>query len=498
MRRKTPKAVRLMLVELMPENPERQRRTQAYPYLLAAAKLHGSEASWHALGVRYEPTLRYELPEPDLALLLAEIARREPGVVVINEALSDVQRAAVEAAAPGGARLVYCPLDESFMEGFREFALDLGFSGRKGVLDDPGLIESLEPDFRREVLNAAPWAAAPLIRVVSGSRCSYRTLAADNPFYRGLKPLAATMSCSFCGVPARPDVVADAAGFAAKQAAAACRERARPGVETRCEMIGARLWPRLEEFVAELVRRGVRNAELSFMPRIDEILAARGSIERCLPLLAGNGLALRLYGAGVENFSPDENRRLNKGITAAQVHEAAAFIDETRARRPGQFRFRTGDLGMILFTPWTTLDDVRVNLDHIERCPLILGRAVIGSRLQLFEGRDITRLAERDGLIVEKRGGFYNSGCIVSADQNEIPWRFAHPQAAALCEFGRELWLHYFGPPREGERARTIAALAARDSAPALAAFRRGLEALEADPRLATLPALLEKLASGH
>ena len=55
------------------------------------------------------------------------------------------------------------------------------------------------------------------------------------------------------------------------------------------------------------------------MPRIDEILDAREAIRRCLPLLAKNGLALRFYGTGVENFSADENMRMNKGITAAQV-----------------------------------------------------------------------------------------------------------------------------------------------------------------------------------
>lgn len=234
------------------------------------------------------------------------------------------------------------------------------------------------------------------------------------------------------------------------------------------------------------------------MPRLDEILAAREAISRCLPLLAENSLALRLYGAGVENFSPDENRRLNKGITAAQVHEAAAFIAETSARRPGQFRFQAGNLGMILFTPWTTLEDVRVNVENIERCPLILARAAIGTRLQLFQGRDVTRLAEKDGLIVKKPGAeFFNSGCITNADQSEIPWRFAHPQAAVLCELGRELSLHYFGEQRDTPRARTIAALAARESSSPspLAPFRRGLEALRADPRIETLPELLELMS---
>lgn len=485
-----------MLVELMPENPERQRRTQSYPHLLAAAKLLGWRASWHALGVRWEPTLLYELPRADLELLLAEVSRRAPAVVVVNERLAEAQRAAVEAASPG-ARLVYCRLDENFLEEFAGFVRELGASARSRLLDDPALIESLVPDYSRAVLNAAPWAADPLIRVIAGPRCSYRARAASNPFYRGLKTAAATMSCSFCGTPAKGGSVRDPAAFAARQAAAACRERSRPEVETRIELIGARLWPRLEEFLREAVKAGVRGAELSFMPRIDEILAARGAIERCLPLLAANGLALRLYGAGVENFSPDENLRLNKGITAAQVHEAAAFIAETRARRPGQFRFRDGDLSMILFTPWTTLDDVRVNLENIERCPLILGRAAIGSRLQLFEGRDATRLAGKDGLLLKRPAAeFFNSGCITGADQSELPWRFAHPQAAALCGLGRGLFLHYFGSPPDDARARAIAALADAESSRPLAPFRRGLDALAADPRIETLDGLLEALAA--
>lgn len=491
-----------MLVELMPESPERQFRTQAYPHLQAAARLLGWEVSWHALGVRYDPTLRYRLPPADLELLLAEIGRRKPSVVVINESLVDAQQAAVRAAAPdGGLRLVYCSMAENFIPQLPGFVRGLGSSPRENLLDDPDLIEGLEPDFRREVLNPAPWAADPLIRVVVGARCAYRTRVRDNPFYRGLEPAAATMSCAFCGTPAQGDPVRDGAAFAARQVAAACRQRARPGVEMRFELIGARLWGRLEGFLAELVRGGVKGAELSFMPRVDEILDAREAIRRSLPLLAGNGLALRLYGTGVENFSPDENMRLNKGITAAQVHEAAAFIAETSARWPANFRFPVGTLGMILFTPWTTLEDVRVNVENIERCPLILARAVIGSRLQLFSGREVTRLAEKDGLIVKKTDAdFYNSGCIISADQSEIPWRFAHPQVAALCELGRELYLHYFSGPRAEPRAREIADLVAREAALSplpLAPFRRALEALARDPGIATLPQLLESLRRG-
>jgi hypothetical protein len=492
-----------MLVELMPETPERQHRTQAYPHLLGAAKLLGWEATWQALGVRYDPTLRYGLPPADLKLLLAEIKRRAPSVVVINEQLIVAQQAAVKAAAPnGGARLVYCSLGENFVPRFPDFVRGLGAGIRDARLDDPGLIEGLEPDFNRAVLNAAPWAPDPLIRVVVGARCSYRTRVDENPFYRGLKLSSKTMGCTFCATPPDGDCLRDVAAFAAGQVAAACRQRARPGAEIRIELIGARLWRKLEEFLTELPRSGARGAELSFMPRIDEILDAREAIRRCLPLLAKNALALRFYGTGVENFSPDENLRMNKGITAAQVHEATAFIMETSARWPGHFRFPVGSLGMILFTPWTTLQDIRVNIENIERCPLILARAATGARLQLFQGREITVLAEKDGLIVKKSDAdFYNPGCIVSADQNEIPWRFAHPQVAALCELGRELYLHDFGPARSGPKALSIAALVARETALSprpLAPFLRGLEALARDPKISTLPELLDVLHGEH
>lgn len=475
----------------MPETPERQFRANAYPYLAGLAKPLGWRVPWRALGVRYAPTLRYRLEPADLKLLLAEVKRLKPDVVVINERLAPKQLAALK------ARVLYCPLGEDFPAHFAAFARSVDPAAPAALLDDPDLLEKIEPDFPRSVLNSAPWAASPLMRVVAGARCSYQTRAADNPFYRGLELPAAAMPCSFCGAPARDEGVRDPVAFAARHIEAAGRRRGAADAELRFELIGARLWRRLEEFVAELARRGVRGAELSFMPRIDEILEAREVIRRCLPALAERGLALRLYGAGVENFSPDENARLNKGITAAQVHEAAAFIAETRTRWPGAFRFPDGKLSMILFTPWTTTADLRVNIDHIERCPLICARAVLGSRLQLFPGRPVTRLAEHDGLLVKKRkDGFYNSGCIVSADQSEIPWRFARPEIGLLHELGRGLVQHYYGERRaDGPQARALAAAAAAAEARSpkpLAAFRHAVETLERRPRTRSLPQLLK------
>jgi hypothetical protein len=130
---------------------------------------------------------------------------------------------------------------------------------------------------------------------------------------------------------------------------------------------------------------------------------------------------------------------------------------------------------MILFTPWTSLADLRLNLSHIERCPLIHPATALRSRLQLFPDRPVTVLARRDGLVAPRRGGrFYNSGCIVSADQNEIPWRFRHPEVGVL-------WALALALNKD----------VGRDPLPV---FRRALDLMSRRPAPRTLPALQDLL----
>jgi hypothetical protein len=493
----------LLLVELMPDEPERQFRTTSYPFLLAlAGRLHW-RASWCALGVRYDPALRYALEARDLGLLRAEVSRRRPRVVVFNERLRQDQWAALQAASRG-ARMVYCPIDEG-LHVLGEFAAREIFASSAARPLAAVSLEDLAPSFARRVLNRAPWAARPLIRVVAGTRCSYRSRVAENRAYRRLGLPMPAMGCAFCQAGAIPveSYVKDEVAFAARAVAAAVGARARAGVETRFEFIGSALWRRCDELIAALVRLGVRGAELGFMPRIDELLEKKAALARLLPQMAGPGLALRLYGMGVENFSPAENLRLNKGITAEQVRQAADFIVRATARWPDQFRYPYKHLSMILFTPWTTLRDLRLNVAGIGRCPLIHHAAALRGRLQLFPGRPITRLAEKDGLLTRKSGErFYNSGCITRADKSEIPWRFAHPEVGVLWQLARRLSIDrpgrsVDGLPAEEPEARAVAALLT--SPPGLPPdplplFRRALAVVARRPRITSLAELLVAL----
>jgi hypothetical protein len=488
-------AGRLLLIELMPHEPERQFRVVAYPWLMGLARALGWRAEWVALGVRYDPTLRYRLAPGDLSRLSARLRRLRPGTALINERLVPEQRTALAALVPG-RRLVYWPVDGTFEDlvpAIRE-ALP---QARGALLDDPRLLERLRPDFRRRVLNKAPWAHAPLIRVVLGSTCEYRTPAAAHPLYRGLRLRHRALGCSFCtSFPLRKPAQ-DVVVFASRLVAAACRQLPDRG-ERRFELRCQGLWRRLEEFLRELIRLKARRAELIFSPRIDELLATRAGLRRCLPLLAESGLAVRIYGMGVENFSPAENLRLNKGVTARQVHEAAAFIAETKAAWPGQFRCERGRLSMILFTPWTTVQDLRLNAAHIARCPLIDG-GVLNQRLQLFRGRPIASLARRDGLVVRRGGAFYNSGCIIQADQHEIPWRFKHPDVALLWRFAQKLVAASRGRPPRDKTDEQAAALLEHHPADSpgdpLPAFRRAVLLMLRRPRPRSLARLVGLLS---
>jgi len=498
----TTAARRVMLVELIPDQPERVNRSQAYPSLMGLGRRMGWKTWWRTLGVRYDPTVRYTLEPGDLDALLADVRRHKPEVLVINERLRDGQQAAL-AAAGAPARIVYCTLERA--EDFAAFASFVRRNiqnTRSSVLDDPRLLDTIAPVFRRKSLNRAPWLAQPFIRVVAGVYCAYRTRAADNPHYRGLKLPSPFMSCSFCasGPAAKPrkPPLENPLAFVVRQVEAACRRRGAAGGAIRFELSGSETWHRLETLVGTLARRGVRAAEFHFMPRVDELLAARKAVVRSMPLLVDGGMALRLYGMSVENFSPAENLRFNKGITAEQVHEAVAFMNAVHRRWPAQFHPPPGGLSMILFTPWTTLEDLRINVENIERCPMIDRSFALSRRLQLFPGRPITALAKRDGLIAAKRDDhFYNAGCMTAADQDDFPWRFRRPEVAVLWRLARRLSCDRERLPDDDPEKRALASFlagASHNPADPLPVFRRALETVERDPRIDSVFSLLDRM----
>jgi hypothetical protein len=171
--------------------------------------------------------------------------------------------------------------------------------------------------------------------------------------------------------------------------------------------------------------------------RADWWLQNSKRFERALAAARRSSIRIAPFLVGVENFSQRELDRFNKGIEAEInvrfLHQLRAWAnDYAPAVDLGQ-----GAFGFILFTPWTTLDDLRANYACIEETKLheLRGRLLL-SRARLYRDTALYYLAERDGLLIDE---YASRGDDASARYGYLPahpWRFADPLVARVAEVG--------------------------------------------------------------
>jgi hypothetical protein len=176
-----------------------------------------------------------------------------------------------------------------------------------------------------------------------------------------------------------------------------------------------------------------------FNPRIDDVLRVRRLVESTLPALARAGHEVRFLSMGIENFSEIENRRFNKDITVAQVDDFLALARRWEELYPGVFRpFKAGhekvELGFILFTPWTTLRDLRINLTLARERHFAETGYWLYSVLHIRNVEPLYHLALKEGDVLVK--GWPDRGQAYGLVKNEgeagpmIHWRFKDPRVS--------------------------------------------------------------------
>ena len=144
---------------------------------------------------------------------------------------------------------------------------------------------------------------------------------------------------------------------------------------------------------------GIRGCELWLSSRVDEFLRFQDVLEAALPIFERSGNQVHLWNIGLENLSPVENERFNKGVDPATVFVCANKIKSLQERFPKAFRFF--GFGFILFTPWTTLEDLRINIEGFRRLAVGATTFFLGTAMELLPGLAITQLALLDGLVTE-------------------------------------------------------------------------------------------------
>lgn len=432
------KPVSVVLLNLLNPDPYRVFRDEYFPFLLGYLRHLGVPATRLFVGGRPGAQeggvsgLVYDVLPEDLDAVSTWLGARQPTHVLLNERLTQRAYESLKCALPGTSfRLVEAMGPEDLRPCVTQW---LQLPWPEG--QSPHVEAWLTPDYSGEALGAAAHQSRPHVHLFAGPECAYRRSISKNPYYRDVD-LSATESpvgCAFCGTGDKlasywlpPDPLALAAPQLQRAYATCNRDVCDWTFRVRGSAM-AGLLPGLVRLLKEL---DAPPSRFLLSLRIDEFLAARSSFEEALPLLRAGGHRIELWNMGLENLSPVENERLNKGIELGVVRQAVPLLKQYGEKFPGTFRF--SEFGFILFTPWTTLADLKANLDAIEELQLTSLDHFLSSTLLLLPGRAVTELARKDGLLAEESDiQGLNRACLVWWNSTLIPWKFKHPEVAAI------------------------------------------------------------------
>lgn len=454
-----PPAPRLLLVEFFRGALRRNEKSMLFPFFQGLARAHGCEPLWLCFGGdigHVDPgstrqALCALLPPKDLQALAGYLRRFRPTHVLTSDPLCPEARRLLTARTPPPKHLVTPQIGR--MPGGPGASVRHGditrcgwfldwIGARNTGLAERRIVEHAVPDYSAVLANPSARAASPLITVVGGTLCANRRMLKDNPHFAGLDLSGRSdRGCSFCRVTMMPSYTSPRADILAlietqfrrilKTAGTAGRDKG------RYEFFDIHAFWKFDEVFEIVLRLRVPPAIFLFNPRIDDVLRVRRRIERIMPALARAGHEIRILSMGVENFSERENARFNKGISLAQVDEFLALTDKWSHAYGNVFKpFKGGneivEIGMIMFSPWTTLADIRVNLACAVARRFPEQGYWLYSILLIEPLSAIARLARKDGVLADRfadRGQVYG----LLKNEGEIPltaWRFKDARIA--------------------------------------------------------------------
>jgi len=188
----------------------------------------------------------------------------------------------------------------------------------------------------------------------------------------------------------------------------------------------------LDVLVDLLVELGPPMVELMVRARVDYLESCSDQLIRALETLGDRGTIVP-YLIGLENFSDRELRRYNKGQTAEEVENGIARLDALGEAYPN-FHVSPSQ-GFILFGPWTTLEDLELNVAAFRRVGFQRFRGrVTRSKLRLNPDAALIARARADGLVQDSHDRPDEDNAADTGYQAEIPYRFAEPATARVWE----------------------------------------------------------------
>lgn len=197
-------------------------------------------------------------------------------------------------------------------------------------------------------------------------------------------------------------------------------------------------------YVPELLRgaieRGLRPFGVLVPGRGDAILRYGDAMQQAAEIAAGTGFWFTIYLVGFESFSQPQLDLYNKGVTVAQYAEALRQMRALHREFPDAFGlYAAGASSFILWNPWTTLDDLRANVDFCrDNAVWRLARGLTTTRLRLYPNLPLFHKARADGLL-DKDTLTPDRGAGFTGYSAEASWRYADAKVAIVEELNERL-----------------------------------------------------------
>lgn len=195
----------------------------------------------------------------------------------------------------------------------------------------------------------------------------------------------------------------------------------------------------LTEFVEAAEKENLGPFTLLIESRADWWLQNSGRFVRALEAAKRSAIKLAPFLVGIENFSQPELDRFNKGATSETLVKFLGALHRWHADYAPAMDLSHAAFGFIMFTPWTTLDDVRTNLDCIRQTNMNRFRGhLLLSRVRLYPDTALYWLAKRDGLLVDDYARPEDDASTRYGYLPAKPYRFRDSKVARIAELATE------------------------------------------------------------
>ncbi len=404
-------------------------------------------------------------PDPTATDAFEELASVLGGydVIVYERVWSRAIPAALERALPD-ATLVFCtgehPLDNppgrylcegdlhrslpallAYMAGERPVLpahtkerRDGGFRPGLGALDGDEGPRPFAPNLHPVVVPPGALREDRPLSIDGNEGCPYQVDARSNPLYAGLTmPESVGKGCAFCTAGnlygARSH--AEASAHVLGQIRYVRREAPE---RVRLVLRDQNPFAYLAEVLEACAEEKLGGFTLLLQTRADWLLRAEHRMERALAAAERAGIRVTPFLIGIESFSQAELDRFNKGVTV-ETNERLLEALRTWEATHAAFNLSEASFGFILFSPWTTLEDLRLSYEGIRRTRLdaLRGRILL-SRARLYRDAALYYLAERDGLLVAEHASGASDASRRYGYFPAHPWRFRDPAVARFAE----------------------------------------------------------------